>query len=209
MRRNYRGRRNTRKSKNFLTFIDDKRFIKYLSFFVIFLLLCLVCTSVFYNLKNFFNKKNLEVSNPNNVNTAINSTDNTQNSSATSETTDSSFTLSAIGNIMCTNSLCNDSYVDNEDEYDFFHVFNDIYRYIKLSDIAIGNFNSNFAGIEKGFDNTSNSPDDLGKNLKRLGIDILSTANSHSLDMGFDGLSRTIDVLNSSDIPHTGTYKSR
>ncbi len=211
MKRNYRGRRNNKRSKKYL-FIDDKKFIKYLSFLVIFLFIFLVCIAGFYGFKNFIShKKVIEASNDNTINNNVNVVTNTQNSTSTDQLVDSTFTLSAIGNIMSTNSLCKDAYVDSDDEYDFFYVFNDIYRYIKLSDIAVGNFNSNFAGIEKGFENNStfNSPDSLGKNLKRLGIDILSTANYHSLDMGFDGLSRTIDILNSSDIPHVGTYTSR
>ena len=37
----------------------------------------------------------------------------------------------------------------------------------------------------------------------------MSTAGNHCLDMGFSGLSRTIDVLDDADIAHLGTYKSQ
>ena len=56
---------------------------------------------------------------------------------------------------------------------------------------------------------TFNSPDSLATSLKNIGIDVISTAGNHCLDMGFSGLSRTIDVLDNADISHLGTYKSQ
>ena len=56
---------------------------------------------------------------------------------------------------------------------------------------------------------TFNSPDSLATSLKNIGIDVISTAGNHCLDMGFNGLSRTIDVLDNADISHLGTYKSQ
>ena len=55
----------------------------------------------------------------------------------------------------------------------------------------------------------SNSPDSLATSLKNIGVDVISTAGNHCLDMGFSGLSRTIDVLDDADISHLGTYKSQ
>lgn len=56
---------------------------------------------------------------------------------------------------------------------------------------------------------TFNSPDSLATSLKNIGVDVISTAGNHCLDMGFSGLSRTIDVLDDADISHLGTYKSQ
>ncbi len=80
-----------------------------------------------------------------------------------------------------------------------------------FGDIAIGSLETSFAGSAKGYSNypTFNSPDSLAYDLKKIGIDVLSTAGNHCLDMGFSGLSRTIDVLNDADISHLGTYKSQ
>ena len=43
---------------------------------------------------------------------------------------------------------------------------------------------------------------------ENLGFDVLSTANNHSLDKGFSGLTRTIEVLDENGISHMGTYTS-
>lgn len=53
-----------------------------------------------------------------------------------------------------------------------------------------------------------NSPKEFGKTLKDIGIDILNTANNHSLDYGREGIESTIDYLNSLGIATTGTYSS-
>ena len=44
--------------------------------------------------------------------------------------------------------------------------------------------------------------------LKDLGINILHTANNHSLDYGFDGIKTTIDCLSLLDIDTVGTYRN-
>ena len=49
----------------------------------------------------------------------------------------------------------------------------------------------------------SSAPDDLAGALKRASVDILVTANNHSLDKGINGLIRTINVLDSLYINHT------
>ena len=41
-----------------------------------------------------------------------------------------------------------------------------------------------------------------------MGIDILTTGNNHSLDTGYAGLTRTLDVLDGYGISHTGTARS-
>ncbi len=46
------------------------------------------------------------------------------------------------------------------------------------------------------------------KNLKKIGFDVLSTANNHCMDSGYSGLASTIKFLDKADIRHTGTYTS-
>ena len=97
---------------------------------------------------------------------------------------DKHISMSVIGDIMCHNSQYTDAYVASSDTYDFSYVFEDIKQYIEPADIAIGNIETTFAGKERGYSNypTFNSPEQLATNLKDLGIDVLCTANNHSLD---------------------------
>lgn len=55
---------------------------------------------------------------------------------------------------------------------------------------------------------TFNTPESLAYTLKKLGFDVLSTANNHCYDSGYDGVESTIKYLNDADISHTGTYTS-
>ncbi len=130
---------------------------------------------------------------------------------ASPEQTDTTFSLCAIGDILCHNTQYFDAYQKESDTYDFSYVYDNISNYIKTADIAVGSLETSFAGKERGYSNypTFNSPDELAYSLKKLGIDVLSTAGNHCLDMGFSGLSRTIDVLNDADISHLGTYKTQ
>lgn len=118
--------------------------------------------------------------------------------------------MSVIGDIMCHNSQYTDAYVASEDTYDFSYVFEDIKDYISSADIAIGNLETTFAGKERGYSNYPrfNTPEQLATNLKDLGIDVLSTANNHSMDTGYSGLVSTLKFLDEAGISHTGTYSS-
>lgn len=123
---------------------------------------------------------------------------------------DISFTLTALGDVLCHNTQYWDAYNRSTGEYDFSYVFEDIKQYTQKTDVTIANLETSFAGAERGYSNypTFNSPDSLVTSLKNIGVDVITTAGNHCLDMGFSGLSRTIDVLNQNEIEHLGTYQS-
>ena len=97
--------------------------------------------------------------------------------SATTQVTDTTFTMTAIGDVMCHNTQYWDAYNKESDTYDFSYVFKNISHYIQNSDISIGNLETSFAGKDRGYSNypTFNSPDALAYNLKDMGLDIIST----------------------------------
>lgn len=121
------------------------------------------------------------------------------------------FNLTAIGDVLCHNTQYWDAYNKTTDEYDFSYVFDDVKTYTNAGDITLASLETSFAGKEVGYSNypTFNSPDSLATALKEIGVDIISTAGNHALDMGFKGLCRTIDVLDNNEIEHLGTYKTK
>ena len=121
---------------------------------------------------------------------------------------DITINISVIGDIMCHNSQYKDAYRNGK--YDFSYVFEDIKLYIEKADISIGNLETTFAGKDKGYSSypNFNTPEVLAEDLKELGIDVLSTANNHSLDTGYKGIESTIDYLDAAGVSHIGTYKS-
>lgn len=206
MRRHTRNRRNSKHVSQ-----DDTKKLTTILLKIVLILLVLFVIVVIFNITSNWLKYHriteqyIETLSSVEENTT-NSDDNTQDADE-----DVTFNLTAIGDVMCHNTQYMDAYNKDTGEYDFSYVFEDIEYYIKNSNITVANLETTFAGEERGYSNYPrfNSPDALAYNLKKLGVDVLSTAGNHSLDTGFDGLSRTIDVLNNADISHVGTYKTQ
>lgn len=124
---------------------------------------------------------------------------------------DVTINMAVIGDIMCHSTNFADAYDKEKDTYDFSYVFSDIKSYIQNADIAIGNLETTFAGKEVGYTGypTFNTPEQLAQNLVDLGLDVVSTANNHSLDKRYNGLVSTLDELDKVNLSHTGTYRSK
>lgn len=208
LRRNNRSNRNRR---NFINVDDTKKLTTGLFKLIIVLSVAFFIVVIFNITKNWINYKNII----NTANKEFNTTNSSENVSSdansNAEPSDTTFTLTALGDIMCHNTQYLDAYNSSTDSYNFSYVFDDISYYIQNSNIAIANLETSFAGEDKGYSNYPrfNTPDSLAYNLKKLGLDVIATANSHSLDYGFEGLSRTLDVLDSADISHVGTNKTQ
>ena len=134
--------------------------------------------------------------------------DKTFEASATEEKKDISFTLTALGDVLCHNTQYWDAYVKSTDTYDFSYVFENVKEYTSAGDVTIANLETSFADAPYSNYPTFNSPASLATALKDIGVDIITTAGNHCLDKGFKGLSETIDVLDENKIEHLGTYKT-
>jgi poly-gamma-glutamate synthesis protein (capsule biosynthesis protein) len=91
--------------------------------------------------------------------------------------------------------------------------YDDVFSYIKPviseADFAIANFEVTLAGLPyKGYPQFS-SPAALADACRNAGIDYLVTANNHSADRGKNGITGTINRLDSLRIPHTGTFSDK
>lgn len=119
--------------------------------------------------------------------------------------------MTVIGDIMCHNTQYQDAYNSSSKKYDFEYVFDDIKNKLSKSDITVGNLETTFAGAKRGYSSypTFNTPDALGTALKNVGIDVLSTANNHCMDTGYNGICSTIQKLDKLGISHTGTYQTK
>lgn len=80
---------------------------------------------------------------------------------------------------------------------------------ITSADIACVNFETTLGGKPYAGYPLFSSPDQFAEGLKASGFDIFFLANNHILDRGKHGLERTIDVLDSLQVKHTGVFKSK
>lgn len=112
-----------------------------------------------------------------------------------------------IGDIMGHGPQIESAYDKNSKTYNYNSVFKYVSPQIKSSDFCVANLEVTLAGKPyKGYPQFS-SPDALAKATKNAGIDMLVTSNNHSCDRGDKGIIRTINVLDSLKILHTGTFK--
>jgi poly-gamma-glutamate synthesis protein (capsule biosynthesis protein) len=116
-------------------------------------------------------------------------------------------TLLFAGDIMGHDPQINAAYNSKTKGYNYDPVFKYVKPQISAADFAVANLEVTLAGPPfKGYPQFS-SPDELAVATKNAGFDMLVTSNNHSVDRGDKGIIRTINVLDSIKLLHTGTFK--
>jgi len=115
--------------------------------------------------------------------------------------------ISSVGDLMCHGGQLEDARQSNG-EYDFIPVFSPIKPFIEDVNLAFANFETVMAGGKYTGYPTFNTPDSYAEALKFAGFDVLTTANNHCLDRGFDGLAKTVEKINKMGFYHTGTFST-
>lgn len=90
--------------------------------------------------------------------------------------------------------------------YDYSDCFALVKEEISQADIAIGNLEVTLGGKPYTGYPAFSAPDEYLAAIKEAGFDLLLTANNHCLDRRRKGLERTLLMLDSLHIPHTGTF---
>ncbi len=111
-----------------------------------------------------------------------------------------------IGDIMGHYAQINAALDTTTGEYNFDRTFRKVSPLIQKADFAIANLEVTLAGAPYSGHPRFSSPDELALAAKESGIDILLTANNHASDYNLNGIKRTINVLDSIDVRHTGTF---
>jgi poly-gamma-glutamate synthesis protein (capsule biosynthesis protein) len=110
------------------------------------------------------------------------------------------------GDIMGHDEQINGAWDSVTRTYNYEPTFRYIKPFIDLADLAVANLEVTLAGPPyKGYPQFS-SPDALALAAKEAGFDIFVQANNHALDRGQSGFRRTLAVLDSMNIIHTGTF---
>lgn len=199
-----RNRRNTRKRNVVLDTITNKNFIIIVS---ILLAIIIVAESVIqirkYQDRKLLAKQAEELEKQTGeIFTAIEN--ELTNPSTNGETTVRTKTakISAVGDILCQMDMIDDA--KTSDGYDFSHMFTEISKFVKNSDIAIGTLETNFVDGKYSGVGKYNSPIEFLKAVKDSGIGLVSLAHNHVLDYGTQGLETTISKIKEQNIEITG-----
>jgi poly-gamma-glutamate capsule biosynthesis protein CapA/YwtB (metallophosphatase superfamily) len=123
-----------------------------------------------------------------------------------SDSSTGKLSLIFTGDIMGHGAQITAAYNEETGTYNYDSCFLFIKPFLDQTDFAIGNLEVTLAGPPfRGYPQFS-SPDELAVALKNAGFDVLVTANNHAADRGFKGASRTLHILDSLEIIHTGTF---
>ena len=93
--------------------------------------------------------------------------------------------------------------------YNFDEVFAHAQGLLDEADFLVGNLETPLAGEAATYTQeyyVFNAPDAYADAVKKAGFDVVSTSNNHTYDRGYDGLERTIRVLDEKGIGHHGTF---
>ena len=117
--------------------------------------------------------------------------------------------LTFTGDLAIDRPFLNGARTDGQ-TYDFGGCFDNVVPVFRQSDLVVGNLETVFCGSKVPYNKGLhyNTPDAFLDEIKRAGIDFVTTANNHCYDGGEAGLLRTLYLLNERGISHTGTFTS-
>ncbi len=120
-------------------------------------------------------------------------------------------TLAAIGDLLIHESVYQSVYNSSTGKYEFAPIFKFIAPYLKNADYTIANLETRFAGPEVGYSGYPqfNCPASLGTTMREAGVDLLATANNHSMDKGWAGIVNTLDNIDRTTLAHIGTNRTQ
>ncbi|MEN9828060.1 MAG: Capsule biosynthesis protein CapA [Bacteroidota bacterium] len=129
------------------------------------------------------------------------------------ETTDSvkvdSITLVFAGDMMSHMPQVKAAYNPQSKRHEYEHWFQFLKDTIASADFAIANLETPLGGEPYSGYPMFSAPDAFAEDLKKVGFDILVTANNHTVDKGRKGLERTLSILDSLNILHTGSFRNQ
>ncbi|RSK27149.1 CapA family protein [Bacillus sp. HMF5848] len=120
-----------------------------------------------------------------------------------------SLTLAAVGDILIHSTVYNAAKTNGT--YDFMPMFTGVKDILTNADLTFANQESIIGGSEIGVSTYPrfNSPYEIASTLQDVGVDIVSMANNHTLDRGFDAIKNAIDFYNSIGMKYVGSYDSQ
>lgn len=124
-----------------------------------------------------------------------------------------SFRILFCGDLILLEDQVKNAY--NGKGYDFSPCFEYTTKYISSANYAVGVLEGPLGGTGKRYSQSNfddekelylNFPDEYADTIKAAGFDLVTTANNHLLDMGEQGVDRTIRVLKEKGLNFIGSY---
>lgn len=115
--------------------------------------------------------------------------------------------VEAIGDILIHKRVYNDAKV--AEGYDFMPMLEQVTPYIGNATITFANQETMIGGVEHGLSTypAFNSPTEVGDALKKIGVNIVSLANNHTLDRGEEVIQSALNHWEAIDMMYVGAYQ--
>ena len=113
--------------------------------------------------------------------------------------------IKAAGDLNVTTSVVNAGLAPNG--FNFTNAFIDVASTMSSADLTVLNFEGNVYGQIYGTETTV-APKELLDSLRSMGVDLIQTANSTSINNGLIGLSSTLSAVRNSGMVPLGSYAS-
>lgn len=124
-----------------------------------------------------------------------------------------SVTVAVSGDVLIHNTVWASAAADAQGSaaFDFAPMFASMKPVIGGADLGICHLETPLGPAQGPFTNYPlfSVPPQVLRGLKQTGYDLCTTASNHSVDMGFEGVARTINAFRRNDLPFSGTAKTR
>jgi poly-gamma-glutamate capsule biosynthesis protein CapA/YwtB (metallophosphatase superfamily) len=120
-----------------------------------------------------------------------------------------SLRIMLVGDLLQSNTQIAAAYDNTNKYYGYSNCFRFVQPLFGISDMVIANLETTFSGKPYSSNPYYSAPDQFALALKFAGINCLMTANDHCADRDKEGIERTIHILDSFGIKHTGTFLNR
>ena len=186
-----RNRRNTRRIK-LKEFLNLRTFLTIVGILLAVIVACIgINTYRVYQDRKLIAEQNAEIERQSQeIFSQINS--NIEQTNKNISESDVLISMSAVGDILCSNEMLEDAYNENTKTYKFSQMFSNIAGFINDADIIMGTMET---GIVTENYNDKRAPIEFAKAVKDSGVNLVSISHNHSLDNGLTGLQETRENL--------------
>ena len=186
-----RNRRNTRRIK-LKEFLNLRTFLTIIGILLAVIIVCIGINAYrVYQDRKLIAEQNAEIEKQSQeIFSQINS--NIEQTNKNISESDVLISMSAVGDILCSNEMLEDAYDENTKTYQFSHMFSNVTGFINDADIIMGTMET---GIVSENYNDKRAPIEFAKAVKDSGVNLVSISHNHSLDNGLTGLQETRENL--------------
>ena len=187
-----RNRRNVRRIRSIKEVLTNRNFFIIIGILIV---IIIICTGI-YNYQRYLDKQEIAKEKETiekqsqEVFTKMNEAITRANQNISNS--DVLITMSAVGDILCSQEMLDDAYQSEKGEYDFSHMFTNVTDYVKGADIVMGTMET---CVSEGEYNSENAPREFAQAVSNTGINVVSISHNHSLDRGLTGLTETKNNL--------------